>query len=142
MDTGAFENLVSTKFLQTLDREDEVDMRKEETIKNISTKYKPKGDITLQYYTGSFHHGKERRKFESTFVLTKDNDITILLGHPTLFHQLHALTIDPEYATKPPADLEMYGEPPASNRIDKLYITKKKWWCLESVWRKMGIDVG
>jgi hypothetical protein len=126
MDTGSFENLVSTTFLKMLDREDEVNMRAEETIKNISTEYVPKGDISLKYHAGNFHPGKERRTFESNFVLTEDDDITILFGHPTLFHQLHALTIDPEYATKAPADLEMHGQPPASNRVDKLYIAPKK----------------
>jgi hypothetical protein len=126
MDTGAFENLVSTKFLKLLGREDEVIMRAEETIKSIGNEYVPKGDVTLQYHAGNFHPGKERRTFESNFVLTEDDDITILFGHPTLFHQLHALAIDPEYTTKPPADMEMYGQPPASNRIDKLYIAPKK----------------
>jgi hypothetical protein len=126
MDTGSFENLVSSSFLKILDREDEVNLRAEETIKNISSEYVPKGDIDLLYLAGNFDPSKERRTFKSNFVLTEDDDITILLGHPTLFHQLHALTIDHEYATKPPADLKMYGQPPASNRVDKLYIAKKK----------------
>jgi hypothetical protein len=127
MDTGAFENLISKSFLKALGREDEVNHRDEESIKNISSsEYVPEGDINLSYQAGNFKPGQLHRTFTSNFVLTDDEDITILLGHPTLFRQLHALTIDPEYTSTPPDDLELYGKPPSSNRVDKLYIAPRK----------------